>query len=71
MTEFVVRLADERGKVQEQTHAAATAEELRNSGTPLSAGTKPHIRVAHPAAQINPIAATLAVSVATEIRMQN
>jgi type IV pilus assembly protein PilC len=29
MTEFVVRLADERGKVQEQTHAAATAEELR------------------------------------------
>ena len=30
MTEFVVRLADERGKVQEQTHAAATAEELRS-----------------------------------------
>ncbi len=29
MTEFVVRLADERGRVQEQTHAAATAEELR------------------------------------------
>lgn len=29
MTEFVVRLADERGKVQEQTHTAATAEELR------------------------------------------
>ncbi len=29
MNEFVVRLADERGKVQEQTHAAATAEELR------------------------------------------
>jgi len=29
MTEFVIRLADERGKVQEQTHAAATAEELR------------------------------------------
>ena len=29
MTEFVVRLADERGKVQEQTHAAATADELR------------------------------------------
>ncbi|ADW68007.1 type II secretion system F family protein [Granulicella tundricola] len=29
MTEFVVKLADERGKVQEQTHAAATAEELR------------------------------------------
>ena len=29
MNEFVVRLADERGRVQEQTHAAATAEELR------------------------------------------
>ena len=29
MTEFVVRLTDERGRVQEQTHAAATAEELR------------------------------------------
>ena len=29
MTEFVVRLADERGWVQEQTHAAATADELR------------------------------------------
>jgi type IV pilus assembly protein PilC len=29
MTEFVIRLADERGKVQEQTHAAATADELR------------------------------------------
>ena len=29
MTEFVVRLADERGRVQEQMHAAATAEELR------------------------------------------
>src|SRR5216684_3475635 len=29
MTEFVVRMADERGRVQEQTHAAATAEELR------------------------------------------
>lgn len=29
MTEFVVRLADERGRVQEQSHAAATAEELR------------------------------------------
>ena len=33
MTEFVVRLADERGKVQEQTHAAATAEELRTRFT--------------------------------------
>ncbi len=29
MNEFVVRLADERGRVQEQMHAAATAEELR------------------------------------------
>jgi type IV pilus assembly protein PilC len=29
MAEFVVRLADERGKVQEQTHTAATEEELR------------------------------------------
>lgn len=29
MTDFVVRLADERGRVQEQTLAAATAEELR------------------------------------------
>ncbi len=29
MTEFVIKLADERGKVQEQTHSAATAEELR------------------------------------------
>ncbi|HEY5215112.1 MAG TPA: type II secretion system F family protein [Acidobacteriaceae bacterium] len=29
MNEFIVRLADERGRVQEQTHAAATAEELR------------------------------------------
>lgn len=29
MNEFVVRLADERGRVQEQTHAAVTAEELR------------------------------------------
>src|ERR1017187_1738032 len=28
MTEFVIRLAEERGRVQEQTHAAATAEEL-------------------------------------------
>jgi type IV pilus assembly protein PilC len=33
MTEFVIRLADERGKVQEQTHAAATAEELRSRFT--------------------------------------
>ncbi|HTF66329.1 MAG TPA: type II secretion system F family protein [Edaphobacter sp.] len=29
MNEFVIRLADERGKVLEQTHMAATAEELR------------------------------------------
>src|SRR3984885_3468906 len=29
MTEFVIRLADERGRVMEQSHAAATAEELR------------------------------------------
>jgi type IV pilus assembly protein PilC len=29
MAEFVIRLADDRGRVQEQTHAAATAEELR------------------------------------------
>jgi type IV pilus assembly protein PilC len=29
VTEFVVKLADERGRVQEQTHPAATAEELR------------------------------------------
>ena len=29
MAEFVIRLADERGRVLEQTHAAATPEELR------------------------------------------
>ncbi len=29
MTEFLIRLADERGRIQEQSHAAATAEELR------------------------------------------
>lgn len=29
MTEFVIRLADERGRVLEQTHAANTADELR------------------------------------------
>jgi type IV pilus assembly protein PilC len=33
MNEFVVKLADERGRVQEQTHAAATAEELRSRFT--------------------------------------
>src|ERR1700736_5727487 len=33
MNEFVIRLADERGRVQEQTHAAATAEELRTRFT--------------------------------------
>ena len=34
LTEFLVRLADERGRVQEQTHAAATADELRARFTP-------------------------------------
>ncbi len=29
MAEFVIKLADERGRIQEQTHLAATAEELR------------------------------------------
>ena len=29
MAEFVVKLADERGRILEQTHAAATADELR------------------------------------------
>ncbi len=29
MNEFTVKLADERGRIQEQTHPAATAEELR------------------------------------------
>ena len=29
MAEFVIKLADERGRVQEQTQTAATAEELR------------------------------------------
>jgi len=33
MNEFVVRLADERGRVHEQTHMAATAEELRSRFT--------------------------------------
>ncbi len=33
MTEFVIRLADERGRVQEQTHTASTAEELRSRFT--------------------------------------
>ncbi|MBE7159349.1 MAG: type II secretion system F family protein, partial [Rhodospirillales bacterium] len=33
MTEFVIRLADERGRVLEQIHAAATAEELRSRFT--------------------------------------
>jgi type IV pilus assembly protein PilC len=33
MTEFTVRLADERGRIQEQIHAAATAEELRSRFT--------------------------------------
>jgi type IV pilus assembly protein PilC len=29
MTEFTIKLADERGRIQEQNHAAATADELR------------------------------------------
>ena len=29
MAEFVIKLADERGRVQEQVQTAATAEELR------------------------------------------
>ena len=29
MAEFIIRMADERGHVQEQTQTAATAEELR------------------------------------------
>ena len=33
MTEFTIRLADERGRVQQQTHSAATAAELRNRFT--------------------------------------
>src|SRR6202044_171424 len=33
MTEFVIKLADERGHVMEQSHAAATAEELRTRFT--------------------------------------
>jgi len=33
LTEYVIRLADERGRVQEQTHSAATAEELRTRFT--------------------------------------
>jgi len=33
MNEFVVRLADERGRVQEQTHMAASADELRTRFT--------------------------------------
>jgi type IV pilus assembly protein PilC len=33
MNEFIVKIADERGRVQEQTHAAATAAELRSRFT--------------------------------------
>jgi type IV pilus assembly protein PilC len=33
MNEFTVKLADERGRIQEQIHAAATAEELRSRFT--------------------------------------
>ena len=29
MAEFVIKLADERGRVQEQVHSAASPEELR------------------------------------------
>jgi type IV pilus assembly protein PilC len=33
MSEFTVKLADERGRIQEQVHAASTAEELRTRFT--------------------------------------
>ena len=33
MTEFTIRLADDRGRIQEQNHAAATADELRTRFT--------------------------------------
>jgi type IV pilus assembly protein PilC len=33
MNEFIIKLADERGRVQEQVHPAATAEELRSRFT--------------------------------------
>ena len=33
MNEFVIRLSDERGRVQEQTHTAASADELRTRFT--------------------------------------
>ncbi len=33
MTEFTIKLADDRGRVQEQVHTAATAEELRTRFT--------------------------------------
>ena len=33
MTEFTIRLADDRGRIQEQIHPAATAEELRSRFT--------------------------------------
>lgn len=33
MAEFVIKLADERGKVQEQVHSAASADELRHRFT--------------------------------------
>jgi type IV pilus assembly protein PilC len=33
MAEYVIRLADERGRVQEQTHSAATEDELRSRFT--------------------------------------
>ncbi len=49
MTEFTIRLADERGRIQEQTHAAATAEELRSRFTQagyLVYSVKPRTRFA-------------------------
>lgn len=33
MAEFVIKLADERGRIQEQTHSAASADELRHRFT--------------------------------------
>jgi len=33
MAEFVIKLADERGHIQEQVHTAASAEELRTRFT--------------------------------------
>ena len=50
MTEFTIRLADERGRIQEQTHAAATAEELRARFTrPATTSTRSSRAPASPA----------------------